>query len=77
MSAAIAAAVANLESAIAGWAAALAADALDPQPSYSLDGEQVSRAEWRTALVANIKDANAAIAELDSTWTFVAVGRTN
>jgi soluble cytochrome b562 len=40
----------NLTTAIAGYAAALAADSVSPQASYSLDGKSVSRNEWREGL---------------------------
>ena len=40
----------SLNTAIAGYAVALAADALNPAPSYSLDGKSVSRNEWREGL---------------------------
>jgi len=42
--------------AIAGYAAALAADALSPLESYSLDGENVTANEWRAGLAAMIRD---------------------
>lgn len=40
----------DLSTAIAGYAAALAADSVSPQPSYTLDGKSVSRNEWREGL---------------------------
>ena len=40
----------NLNTTIAGYAAALAADSVSPQPSYTLDGKSVSRNEWREGL---------------------------
>ena len=40
----------NLEATIAGYATALAADSVSPQPSYTLDGKSVSRNEWREGL---------------------------
>ncbi len=40
----------NLETTIAGYATALAADSDSPQPSYTLDGKSVSRNEWREGL---------------------------
>lgn len=43
-------AIDNLDVAIAGYASALAADSVNPLESYSLDGENVTRAEWRTGL---------------------------
>lgn len=51
----------SLATSIAAWTAALAADSTAPQPTYSLDGKSVSQAEWRTALIANIKEAQDAI----------------
>lgn len=44
-------AVADLQTAIAGIESALATDAANPQPSYSLNGKSVSRNEWRTSLI--------------------------
>jgi hypothetical protein len=40
----------NLNTTIAGYATALAADSVSPQPSYTLDGKSVSRNEWRESL---------------------------
>ncbi len=40
----------NLNAAIAGYATALALDAVNPQPTYALDGKSVSRNEWREGL---------------------------
>jgi len=37
-----------------GYAAALAADALNPQPSYSLDGQSVDRDKWRETMLKMI-----------------------
>ena len=37
-----------------GYLAALAADALNPQPSYSQDGKAVSRNEWRKGLMDEV-----------------------
>ena len=71
------AAIASLQASIANWAAALAADSTTPQPTYSLDGESVNQAEWRSGLLKDIRDAQETIAALDSTWTFLAAGATN
>lgn len=40
----------NLNATIAGYAAALAADSVNPQPSYTLGDKTVSRTEWREGL---------------------------
>ncbi|AMV27364.1 hypothetical protein VT84_23395 [Gemmata sp. SH-PL17] len=40
----------NLNATIAGYAAALAADSVNPQPSYELDGKRVDRNQWREGL---------------------------
>ena len=40
----------NLSATIAGYAAALAADSVNPQPSYTLDNKSVSQNEWREGL---------------------------
>jgi len=41
----------DLQYAIQGLESALAADAVNPQPSYSVNGKQVSRNEYRTSLI--------------------------
>lgn len=45
------------------YAAVLAADALDPKKTYSIDGETVSRNEWRKS----ITDAMQALADNSET----------
>jgi hypothetical protein len=37
---------------------ALSTDALNPQPSYSVGGQSVSRTEWRESLLRQIGDLN-------------------
>lgn len=37
-----------------GYFTALAADSVNPQPDYSLEGRSVSRTTWRTSLLNNI-----------------------
>ncbi len=37
-----------------GYMTALAADSVNPQPDYSLEGRNVSRTTWRTSLLQNI-----------------------
>ena len=44
-------AVGDLQNAVNGIEAALAADAVSPQPSYTINGKSVSRNEWRTSLI--------------------------
>jgi hypothetical protein len=36
----------------------LANDTMNPQPSYSLDGESVSRTEWRNGMIDRIEQLN-------------------
>jgi hypothetical protein len=43
------------------YAAALAADSVSPQPSYSIDGEAVDRTTWRRELAALVEELNATI----------------
>jgi len=53
--------------AIKEYAARLAEDSLNPQTSYSIDGESVSRNEWRTSIADIIKsltEANMSLQEL-------------
>ncbi len=38
--------------------AALASDALNPQPSYSVGGQSVSRSEWRESLLRQVGELN-------------------
>jgi hypothetical protein len=38
--------------------AALAADSLSPQPSYSVGGQSVSRSEWRESLLRQVGELN-------------------
>ena len=59
-----------LQAAIAGWSAALQADATSPQPSYSQDGKSVSQAEWRDKLLKNIEDAQNQINARNPTITW-------
>ncbi len=40
----------NLNAAIAGYAAALAEDAANPKPTYTLDNKTVSQNEWRAGI---------------------------
>lgn len=40
----------NLTTTIAGYATALAADSVNPQASYTLDGKSVDRNAWRDGL---------------------------
>lgn len=61
-------AVNNLKQAVEGWSAALAADSLNPQPSYKIDDKAVSRAEWRQSLIEAIKETNAVINSLSPYW---------
>lgn len=42
----------------AGYLAALADDAANPKPDYSIDGQTVSRAQWRQSLFQLIKNIN-------------------
>jgi hypothetical protein len=37
------------------YLAALLADALNPRPDYSVDGQTVSRAQWRESLWAKVE----------------------
>jgi hypothetical protein len=38
--------------------AALTADSINPQPSYSVGGQSVSRSEWRESLLRQVADLN-------------------
>ncbi len=51
----------HLNATIAGYAAALAADAANPQPSYTKDGQTVSRNEWRESLQRMITELSKAV----------------
>ncbi len=52
---------ADLGTAIAGWANALASDSANPQPTYSIDGKMVDRNAWRKYIMDNILQANKTI----------------
>jgi hypothetical protein len=61
------AAIESNATAISGYAAALAADSIDPLESYSLDGENVSRESWRAGLADMISKLNEQTNELRKT----------
>lgn len=44
-----------IESIISGYLTALKEDARFPRPDYSIDGQTVSRAQWRESLIGQIK----------------------
>lgn len=50
-----------LESIKSNYLQALDDDALNPRPDYSIDGQTVSRAQWRDSLLMKIKEINALI----------------
>lgn len=41
-----------------GYIAALLADSANPQPSYSVGGQAVSRTEWRESLTRQVNEMN-------------------
>ena len=47
-------ALTDLQTILNNYQSALAADSANPQPSYSLDGQSVSRNEWRDSLLKAI-----------------------
>ena len=47
-------ALTDLQTVLNNYQSALAADSVSPQPSYSLDGQTVSRNEWRDSLLRAI-----------------------
>ena len=51
----LAAAIVSMATAKAGYARELATDSATAYESYSLDGENVTRSEWREALMRMIK----------------------
>lgn len=57
--------LADLQAAVISYGDAIAADALNPQPSYNLDGQMVSRMEWRAGLMKMIVDLNKTINALN------------
>ena len=54
-------AVSDLTTTRDNYATALATDSVSPQPSYSLDGQSVSRQEWRDGLLKMIVELNKTI----------------
>jgi hypothetical protein len=63
----IQASINSIAEAIAGYAAALATDSINPRESYSLDGENVSRESWRTGIAGMIRDLRTEMDELQIT----------
>jgi hypothetical protein len=57
--------LANLQTAVENYSTALVSDSVNPQPSYQLDGQMVSRQEWREGLLRIIKELNATINALN------------
>jgi len=57
--------VANLKTARAGYLAALAADSVDPQPSYSVGGQSVSRTEYRKNLLEQVAEIGKLLRQLE------------
>lgn len=47
------------------YVAALLTDSAAPQPSYSIDGQQVSRQEWRNDLLTKITELGQLINAVD------------
>lgn len=54
-------ALSDLQTAVDLYQQALAADAVNPQPSYSLRGEMVSQTEWRLGISKIIQELNMTI----------------
>lgn len=44
---------------------ALDIDAVNPKPDYSIDGQTVSRSQWRESLLARIKDIDNLVQSAD------------
>ncbi len=62
------AAKASLDEAIEGYAAALAADSLNPRPDYNVDGQSVTRSTWREHIMSLIRDAQRLINSDTAVW---------
>ena len=54
----IAQTVAKLKATRDGYLNAVTEDSTNPQKDYSLEGRNVSRSQWRTSLLNNIKEIN-------------------
>lgn len=52
--------------------AALVADSINPKPSYNIDGQQVDRNGWRTAILGEIAALNALLSS--ATGAFEEIG---
>lgn len=50
--------IASLATQRSNLLAALTADSVSPQPSYSVGGQSVSRAEWRESLLRQVAELN-------------------
>jgi len=55
----------NLQAAVENYSNAILADSINPQPSYAIDGQQVSREEWREGLMRQIITLNKTINALN------------
>jgi len=47
-----------LQTMVTNWQQALYTDSISPQPSYSIDGQNVSREQWRAGMWKMIIEAN-------------------
>lgn len=50
--------IAALQTQRSNLLSALTADSVNPQPSYSVGGQSVSRAEWRESLLRQVGELN-------------------
>lgn len=58
----------NLATIRSGILAALAEDAANPKPNYSIAGQSVDRASWRSSLMQELKDLNAIQDSINGPW---------
>lgn len=46
---------------------ALASDAVNPQPNYSVDGQSVDRVGWRNSMMNQLKELNIMLSQYELT----------
>ncbi len=66
----------NLETTLNNLCAALAAESANPQPSYSINGQQVDWNGYRAAVMQQIKSLNEMIEDLNGPFEVTISGMT-
>jgi hypothetical protein len=58
----------DLRTTLDNYAKALAADSINPQPSYTMDGKSVQRNEWRRLMLEAMRELAGLISGLSPYW---------